>query len=123
MTVHDNLIKVMGSAYIQQLIEKDDSKGLFESNYINTCTPIFGVHSSEVWLEVQNLFSQKDYKFRQIGTWLAEAQDHWDLIERHGAKLIEHANVIAMKNDTKMKEYFSKLWSEYLETKVTAKDN
>ena len=96
---------------------------MFESNYINTCTPIFGVHSSEVWLEVQNLFSQKDYKFRQIGTWLAEAQDHWDLIERHGAKLIEHANVIAMKNDTKMKEFFTKLWNEYSDTRILAKDD
>jgi hypothetical protein len=45
------------------------------------------------------------------------------LIERHGAKLIEHANVLAMKNDTKMKEYFNKLWNEFLDTKITAKDN
>ena len=64
-----------------------------------------------MWLEVQKLFLQKDYQFRQIGTWLTEGQDHWTLIERHGAKLIEHANVIAMKNDTKMKEYFNKLWN------------
>ena len=63
MTVHDNLVKVMGSAYIQQLIEKDDSKGLLESTYIKTFAPIFGVHSSEIWLEVQKLFIQKDYKF------------------------------------------------------------
>lgn len=61
MTVHDNLVKVMGNAYIQQLIEKDDNKGLIESTYINTCAPIFGAHSSEVWLEVQKLFLQKDY--------------------------------------------------------------
>ena len=56
MTVHNNLVKVLGSAYIQQLIEKDESKGLFEENYINTCAPIFGVHSLEVWLEIQKLF-------------------------------------------------------------------
>ena len=55
-----------------------------------------------MWLEVQKLFLEKDYKFSQIGTWLTGAQDNWTLIERHGAKLIEHANVIAMKNDTKM---------------------
>jgi hypothetical protein len=61
MTVHDNLVKVMGSAYIQQLIEKDESKGLLESTYINTCAPIFGVDSSQVWLEVQKLFLQNDY--------------------------------------------------------------
>ena len=53
MTVHDSLVKVMGSAYIQQLIEKDEFNGLLEDNYINTCAPIFGVHSSQVWLEVQ----------------------------------------------------------------------
>ena len=61
MTVHENLVKVMGSAYIQQLIEKDECKGLLEETYINTCAPIFGVHSSQVWLEVQKLFLQKDY--------------------------------------------------------------
>jgi len=52
MTVHDDLVKVLGSAYIQELIEKDDSLGLIESTYINTCAPIFGIHSSELWLEV-----------------------------------------------------------------------
>jgi hypothetical protein len=26
-TVHDNLVKVMGSANMQQIIEKDDKKG------------------------------------------------------------------------------------------------
>jgi hypothetical protein len=52
MTVHDNLIKVMGSAYIQQLIEKDEGKGLSESTYINKSAPIFGAHSSQVWLEI-----------------------------------------------------------------------
>jgi hypothetical protein len=52
MTVHENLIKVMGSAYIQHLIEKDEDKGLFESTFINTCAPIFGLHSSQVWIEV-----------------------------------------------------------------------
>ena len=29
MTVHENLVKVMASAFSQKLIEKDDSKGLF----------------------------------------------------------------------------------------------
>lgn len=28
-----------------------------------------------------------------------------------------------MKNDTKMREYFSKLWKEYMDTKVTENDN
>jgi hypothetical protein len=56
MTVHENLVKVMGSAYIQQPIEKDENKGLFEINYINRCSPLFGVQSSQVWLEVQKLF-------------------------------------------------------------------
>jgi hypothetical protein len=45
------------------------------------------------------------------------------LIERHGAKLVEHENVIAMKNDAKMKDYFSKLWNDYLDTKVSENDN
>jgi hypothetical protein len=56
MTVHDDLVKVLGSAYVQNLIEKDDNKGLFELNYINSCAELFGVHSSEVWKEVQKLF-------------------------------------------------------------------
>jgi hypothetical protein len=42
---------------------------------------------------------------------LSESQDNWTLIERHGPQIIEHANVIAMKNDTKMKKYFNKLWN------------
>jgi hypothetical protein len=45
------------------------------------------------------------------------------LIERHWYKFTEHENVIDMKNDTKMREYFFNLWNEYLNTQISEKDN
>jgi|688.fasta_scaffold2393901_1 hypothetical protein len=49
MAVHDDLVKVLGSAYDQKLIEKDSEKGILYSTYINVCAPLFGVHASDVW--------------------------------------------------------------------------
>jgi hypothetical protein len=49
MTVHQDLVKVLGSAYDQKLIEKNSSKGIHEKNHINLCAPLFGVQASEVW--------------------------------------------------------------------------
>lgn len=49
MEVHENTVKVLGSAFDQKLIERDSAKGILNSTYINTSAPLFGVHASYVW--------------------------------------------------------------------------
>ena len=52
--VHDDLVRVMGNAYMQELVDADDTKGIRGSLQINVSLPIFGAHAAKVFRLVQD---------------------------------------------------------------------
>jgi hypothetical protein len=40
------LVKVLGNAFIEEYIEKDEQKGLKDNNNIKNCSPMFAVDAA-----------------------------------------------------------------------------
>lgn len=68
----ENKVRVLGNAYQQEFIDKDEEKGIKYSNSNTICLPIFGVQASEVFDVMRDLLNS-DREFRQIGQYLTEA--------------------------------------------------
>ena len=61
-------------------------------------------------------------EFKQISHWFEESQQNWDLIDTHGAQILQFENIEAQKNDVKIKTQLAKLWESYLDSSVTSTD-
>ena len=47
--VREDLVRVLGTAFIQDFVDADDEKGITNSQQINASSPLFGVQSATVF--------------------------------------------------------------------------
>ena len=57
--VHQDLVKVLGNAFTEEFLEKDEEIGRVDNNYINNCSTKFGVDAADVFATVKKLLNSK----------------------------------------------------------------
>jgi len=112
--VHPDLVRVLGTAFLQDFVGADDQKGIKRNQSINASSPLFGVQAASVFEIVQRFINSGTRNFKDIGHWFEEAQQSWNLIDKHGAQILQFENIEAIKNDVKILNKISKLWQSYM---------